>query len=152
MVDGFNREAPAIEVAAGLPVHRKMQALERVAAWRGYPLCLRADNGPEMITVAIVDWAEDHKVAQNFTWRGEPNRNYRVERFHWASREEDLVLYVFPALREVWNITGGCLSRYNQEGFHESPGNLTPVEPPAANNPDNSAFDGFRRGGWSGTG
>jgi len=62
VVDDFNREVLAIEVDFNLPAQRVVRTLDRIAASRGYPLKLRLDNGPEFVSVALADWAEQHGV------------------------------------------------------------------------------------------
>jgi putative transposase len=66
VVDDFNRELLAIEVDFNLPAQRVVRTLERIAAQRGYPLKLRLDNGPEFVSVALADWAEQHGVMLEF--------------------------------------------------------------------------------------
>jgi transposase InsO family protein len=55
LLDGFNREALAIEVDTTLPAARIVRALDQVTAWRGCPTKLRMDNGPEFVSVALAD-------------------------------------------------------------------------------------------------
>jgi putative transposase len=79
VVDDFNREVLAIEVDFNLPAARVVRTLERIAAERGYPLKLRLDNGPELVSVALAEWAEKHGV----TLRGRlrrPGRNDQLDR------------------------------------------------------------------------
>jgi transposase InsO family protein len=47
IIDGYNREALAIEVDTSLPAARVKRVLEEVIAWRGKPAQIRTDNGPE---------------------------------------------------------------------------------------------------------
>ena len=56
VVDDYNREALAIEVDLSLPSVRVVRVLERIVAWRGYPIKIRMDNGPEFISVTLADW------------------------------------------------------------------------------------------------
>ncbi len=72
VVDDFNREGLAIEVDLNLPAERVVRVLERVAAWRGYPPKLRLDNGPELVGVALAEWAERHEVKLDFIEPGKP--------------------------------------------------------------------------------
>ena len=41
VVDDYNREALAIEVDLSLPSVRVIRVLERIVAWRGYPVKVR---------------------------------------------------------------------------------------------------------------
>ena len=66
MVDDYNREALAIEVDLSLPSVRVVRVLERIVAWRGYPIKIRMDNGPEFISVTLADWADKHGIQLEF--------------------------------------------------------------------------------------
>ena len=46
-VDDFNRQGLGIEVDFSLPATRVTRCLERIIEWRGRPLAIRVDNGPE---------------------------------------------------------------------------------------------------------
>lgn len=135
LVDDFNREALAIDIDLNLPAHRVVRVLERVAAWRGYPEKLRLDNGPEMTSVKLAEWAEDNGVQLEFIQPGKPTQNSFIERFNRTYREEVLDMYVFKRLSEVKEITAKWINEYNDERPHESLGNLTPTEYRASKQP-----------------
>ncbi|PJE78890.1 hypothetical protein CI610_02164 [invertebrate metagenome] len=59
VVDEFNREALAIEIDLGLPAVRVIHVLEQIIGQRDYPKKLWKDNGPEFISTALADWAEE---------------------------------------------------------------------------------------------
>ena len=111
-----------------LPTQRIIRILERIAAWRGYPAKLRMDNGPELTSVKLADWAETNSVHLEFIQPGKPTQNSYIERFNRTYREEVLDMYVFSNLSEVREITGNWLKEYNEERPHESLGNMTPIE------------------------
>jgi len=128
VVDDFNREALAIEIDFSLPARRVIQTLDRLAAWRGYPVKLRLDNGPEFVAVEMAAWAEEHRVILEFIKPGRPMQNGFVERFNRTYREAVLDMYVFNTLDEVREHTGKWLKEYNEDRPHESLGDLTPRE------------------------
>jgi len=128
LVDDYNREALTIEVDRSLPAGRVVRVLDRAAAWRGYPKKLRVDNGPELTSVRLADWADDNDVKLEFTEPGRPMQNGFVERFNRTYRTEVLDLYIFKKLKEVQEITDNWVIEYNEERPHESLGNLTPKE------------------------
>jgi len=74
VVDDFNREALAIEIDLNIPAQRVVRVLERIVANRGYPLKMRMDNGPELISLTLAQWAEEHGVMLEFI---KPNRANR---------------------------------------------------------------------------
>jgi putative transposase len=53
VLDDFNREGLGIEVDFSLPTTRVIRSLDRIIAWRGRPLSIRVDNGPEYISQAL---------------------------------------------------------------------------------------------------
>ncbi len=128
LLDDFNRELLGIEVDLSLPAQRVVRVLDRVSAWRGYPEKLRVDNGPELTSVKLAEWAEKHSVTLEFIEPGKPTQNSFVERFNRTYRNEVLSAYVFKSLSEVREITEEWLIEYNEQRPHESLGNLTPVE------------------------
>ncbi len=141
VVDDYNREAVAIEVDLNLPAQRIIRVLDRAAAWRGYPAKIRMDNGPELTSVKMAEWAEEHGVQLEFIKPGKPTQNSFVERFNRTYREEVLNLYVFKRLSEVRDITDRWLEEYNGQRPHESLGDLTPVEYAAVKQgPENPTF------------
>ena len=128
LIDDYNREALTIDVDRSLPAGRVVRALDRAAAWRGYPKKLRVDNGPELTSVRLADWADDNDVELEFTEPGRPMQNGFVERFNRTYRTEVLDLYIFKRLKEVQEITDNWVAEYNEERPHEPLGNLTPKE------------------------
>lgn len=128
VVDDFNREALAIEIDLNIPAQRVVRVLDRIAANRGYPLRVRMDNGLELISVALAQWAEEHGVMQEFIKLGKPTQNAFIERFNRTYRTEILDFYLFRTLNEAREITERWLAEYNSERPHESLNNLTPEE------------------------
>ena len=105
-----------------------VRVLDRIVANRGYPLKLRMDNGPELVSLTLVQWAEEHSVALEFIKPGKPTQNTFIERFNRTYRTEILDFYLFRTLNEARKITESWLNEYNSERPHESLNNLTPEE------------------------
>ncbi|WP_415640739.1 IS3 family transposase [Serratia surfactantfaciens] len=128
VVDDFNREALAIEIDLNIPAQRVVRVLDRIVANRGYPLKLRMDNGPELVSLTLAQWAEEHGVMLEFIKPGKPTQNAFIERFNRTYRTEILDFYLFRTLNEAREITEHWLMEYNSERPHESLNNLTPEE------------------------
>ena len=128
VVDDFNREALAIEIDLNIPAQRVIRVLDRSVANRGYPLKLRMDNGPELVSLTLAQWAEEHGVILEFIKPGKPTQNAFIERFNRTYRTEILDFYLFRTLNEAREITERWLAEYNSERPHESLNNLTPEE------------------------
>ena len=52
-------EVLAIEIDLNLPASRVIRVLDRIAAWRGYPMMIRLDNGPANSFRCPACWAEN---------------------------------------------------------------------------------------------
>ena len=128
VVDDFNREALAIEIDLNIPAQRVVRVLDRIVANRGYPLKMRMDNGPELVSLTLAQWAEEHGVILEFIRPGRPTQNAFIERFNRTYRTEILDFYLFRTLNEAREITERWLTEYNSERPHESLNNLTPEE------------------------
>ena len=128
VVDDFNREALAIETDLNIPAQRVVRVLDRIVANRGYPLKMRMDNGPELVSLTLAQWAEEHGVTPEFIRPGKPTQNAFIERFNRTYRTEILDFYLFRTLNEAREITERWLAEYNSERPHESLNNLTPEE------------------------
>ena len=69
VLDDYNREGLGIEVDLSLPAPRVTRTLERIIEWRGKPNALRCDNGPELISQQLKDWADKHELLSNLVFR-----------------------------------------------------------------------------------
>jgi putative transposase len=87
-----------------------IRVLDRVVANRGYPLKMQMDNGPELISLALAQWAEDHSVMLEFIKPGKPTQNAFIERFNRTYRTEILDFYQFRTLNEAREITESWLN------------------------------------------
>lgn len=128
VVDDFNREALAIEIDLNIPSQRVIRGLDRIVANRGYPLKMRKDNRPELVSMLLGQWAEEHGVQLEFIKPGKPTQNAFIERFNRTYRTEILDFYLFRTLNEARDITERWLMEYNNERPHESLNNLMPEE------------------------
>ena len=132
ILDDFNREVLWIEIDLSLPAERVVRVLEMVASWRGYPIQIRMDNGPELISRILAIWAEQHGVRLVFIQPGKPAQNGYVERFNRTFREDILDAYIFETLEEVREVTGPWMEEYNAIRPHAALHGLTPYEYAAA--------------------
>ena len=82
VIDEFNREALGIEVDFSLPSERVIRSLDQIIDWRGKPCVIRADNGPELISGKLMEWAGKHQIQIQHIQPGKPQQNAYVERFN----------------------------------------------------------------------
>ena len=126
IIDDFNREGLWIEVDTSIPAERVVRVLEMLALWRGYPHQLRIDNGPELISRRLAQWAEQNNVTLAFIQPGKPAQNAYIERFNRTYREDVLDAYLFDSLKEVQAITEDWIEEYNTIRPHDALGGLPP--------------------------
>ena len=88
VIDDFNREALGIEVDFSLPSERVIRTLKQIIGWRGKPLAIRCDNGPEYLSAAIVEWARAWSIKLEYIQPGKPQQNAYVERLNKTVRYE----------------------------------------------------------------
>lgn len=128
IIDDFNREGLWIEVDTSIPAARVVRVLDMLALWRGYPRQLRIDNGPELISKTMADWAEEHQVKLAFIQPGKPAQNAYIERFNRTYREAVLDAYLFHTVEEVQALTEDWLEEYNAIRPHAALGNVPPYQ------------------------
>ncbi len=128
IIDDFNREVLWIEIDTSLPAERVIRTLDMIASWRGYPEQIRLDNGPELISQKMTQWAEAHDVELAFIQPGKPTQNAYIERFNRTYREDVLNAYLFTSLHEAREITEPWMEAYNAVRPHQAFGNLSPFQ------------------------
>jgi putative transposase len=132
ILDDFNREVVWIEVDTSLPAERVIRVLETAAIGRGLPEQIRMDNGPELISKALAEWAEKRGVNLVHIQPGKPAQNAYIERFNRTFREDVLDAYVFQSLEEVRDLVDPWIESYNEIRPHESLGGMSPYQYAAA--------------------
>jgi putative transposase len=101
VLDDFNREGLGIEVDFSLPTLRVIRVLDQLIEWRGKPNALRCDNGPEFISLQLIEWAQCKGIRLKYIQPGKPQQNAYVERYNRAVRYGWLNQYLFDTIEEV---------------------------------------------------
>ena len=128
VIDDFNREALGIDVDFSLPSERVIRSLEQIIAWRGCPMTIRCDNGPEYISAALQSWASKRGIRIEYIQPGNPQQNAYVERFNRTVRYEWLAQYLFDTVDEVQDFATQWLWNYNHERPNMALGGFTPKQ------------------------
>jgi putative transposase len=136
VIDDFNRLALKIEIDTSLPALRILRALDEWIEVHGTPRHLRIDNGPELVSQVLKEWAQRQGIELVFIQPGRPTQNAYIERFNRTYRTEVLDRYVFHSLYEVRTMTEDWRKRYNEERPHTALGNVPPVRSSWHNDPD----------------
>ena len=128
VIDVFTREALALEVDTSLPGSRVVRVLDRLRGERPLPAQLVLDNGPELISRDLEQWAHEHAVILHFIDPGKPVQNAFCESFHSRMRDECLNEHWFLGLTDARRIVDAWRQDYNQARPHSALGYQTPVE------------------------
>jgi putative transposase len=127
--DAFTREALAIEVDTSLSGQRVVRVLGRLTEERGaLPDVIVLDNGPELTSKALDQWAYERGVRLHFIDPGKPQQNGFIESFNGKLRDECLNEHWFLSLADARRIIEAWRIDYNRNRPHSSLGNLTPEE------------------------
>jgi len=128
IIDDFSRECPVIEVDTSLPGTRVVRILERLAETRGLPQAIVVDNGPELISKALDEWAYRNRVRLHFIEPGKPVQNAFVESFNGKFRDECLNEHWFTSLADAQQIIEAWRIDYNTKRPHSALAYATPEE------------------------
>ncbi len=128
VIDDFNREALGMEIDFSLPSERVIRALTQIIEWRGKPLAIRCDNGPENISAAIQNWASQTGIRLEYIQPGKPQQNAYVERFNRTVRYEWLSQYYWDNLDEVQRFATQWMYNYNHNRPNMALGGFTPKQ------------------------
>lgn len=90
VADDFSHECVDIAVDYGISGQYVTRLLDQAATFRGYPLAVRTDNGPEFTSRAFMAWATAHGVRHILTQPGRVMQNGYIESFNGKFRDECL--------------------------------------------------------------
>ena len=128
VIDDYNREAIGMEADFSLPAERVIRELKQMISWRGKPLVIRCDNGPEYISAAVQNWAAEWGIRLEYIQPGNPQQNAYVERFNRTVRYEWLSQYYWSSLEEVQEFATRWMWSYNNDRPNMALGGFTPKQ------------------------
>jgi putative transposase len=133
IVDDFSKECLDIPVANGISGEQVARTLDGIAAFRGYPMAVRTDQGPEFTGKALDQWAYQNGVELKLIQPGKPMQNGYIESFNGKFRDECLNEHWFTDLAHARELINQWRMDYNENRPHSSLGYRTPLEFAAAN-------------------
>jgi putative transposase len=128
IVDDFTRECLALVADTSLSGARVVRELDAVMATRGKPAMVVSDNGPELISMAILRWQSETGVDWHYIAPGKPMQNGFVESFNGRLRDELLNETAFRSLGHARDMLADWREDFNDRRPHTSHGGLTPNE------------------------
>jgi putative transposase len=126
--DDCTRECLALVADTSISGRRVARELDAIIAWRGEPATIVSDNGTELTSNAILQWADEQKVAWHYIAPGKPQQNAFSESFNGRLRDELLNETLFSSLRDARAKLATWRQDFNEVRPHSSLGYLTPRE------------------------
>jgi len=127
-MDGYPREAVAIEADTSLPGARGVRVLEGLRQRRGLPQQIVVDNGTEFTRRVVDQWAYQRGVQRHFINPGKPTQNAYSESFNGKFRDECLNENWFMSVAEAREKIEAWRRDYNQVRPHSALGYQAPEE------------------------
>ncbi len=128
VIDDYNREALTVEVDFSLPAQRVIRILNQLIEYRGKPIQIRCDNGPEYISNTLKEWACDQGITISYIEPGNPQQNAYVERYNRTMRYDWLNQELFTDLDQVREQAEAWLYHYNYERLSMGNNGFTPMQ------------------------
>jgi len=126
--DDCTRECLTLVADTSISGRRVARELDAIIAWRGKPAMIVSDNGTELTSNAILEWADQRKVGWHYIAPGKPQQNGFSESFNGKLRDELLNETLFSSLSDARAKLEAWRRDFNQVRPHSSLGYLTPSE------------------------
>ena len=127
MCDEHTRESIGRQLGRSITADDVVEVLDQAKAERGAPECIRMDNGPELIAVAVRDWCRLSGIATLYIEPGSPWENPFVESFNARLRDELFNREIFHSVFEAKVLYFDWCDVYNNFRPHSSIGYLAPA-------------------------
>ncbi len=128
VIDEYTRECLAIDVAGSIRSARVIDVLTRLMSVHGIPNYLRSDNGPEFVSLALLNWVKDTSLKLALIDPGKPWQNGTNESFNGKFRDECLSMEWFRNRMEAKVVIEDWRVHYNTVRPHSSLQYQTPLE------------------------
>lgn len=128
IIDDYNREALAIQAEYSHSGYSVVRAIEQIIDWRGKPIEIRCDNGPEFLSSVLVNYCNKQGIELKYIQPGKPTQNAYIERFNRSFREDILDAYLLESLYQLRELSQNWMLEYNQLHPHQSLNNMSPLK------------------------
>ena len=128
VADDFSHECIDIAVDFGISGQYVTRLLDQAAIFRGYPVAVRTDNGPEFTSRAFLAWTTLHGIRHILIQPGRPMQNGYIESFNGKFRDECLNEQWFQSLPQARDCIAEWRKDYNEVRPHSSLGRIPPSQ------------------------
>jgi len=128
VADDFSHECVDIAVDFGISGQYVTRLLDQAAIFRGYPIAVRTDNGPEFTSRAFLAWTTLHGIRHILIQPCRPMQNGYIESFNGKFRDECLNEQWFQSLPQARDCIAEWRKDYNEVRPHSSLGRIPPAQ------------------------
>jgi putative transposase len=128
VMDQCSRECLALVADTSIGGARVVRELDTLLQKRGKPHCIISDNGTELTSHAVLQWAQDHDIEWHYITPGRPSENGFTESLNGKIRDEFLNEHWFRSLPEARHLMEAWRKDYNNVRPHSSLNYKTPAE------------------------
>ncbi len=128
VLDQCSRECLTLVADTSIGGTRVVRELDALIQRRGKPLCIVSDNGTELTSKAVLQWAQEHCVEWHYITPGKPSENGYTESLNGKIRDEFLNEHWFRSLNEARRLMEEWRQDYNHVRPHSSLGYQTPAQ------------------------
>lgn len=120
VMDQCSRECLTLAVDTSIGGVRVARELDMLVARHGRPLCIVSDNGTELTSRSVLQWAQDTGVAWHYITPGKPRENGYTESLNGKIRDECLNENVFVSLAHARRLIEEWRKDYNTVRPHSA--------------------------------
>ena len=128
IMDQYSRPCLDLIADTSLSGHRVVRELDRLIGRYGKPDIIVSDNGTELTSKAVLQWAAEHNVQWHYITPGKPSENGFTESLNGKIRDECLNEHLFRSLSHAKVVLESWRMDYNHIRPHSSLGYRTPAE------------------------
>ena len=128
VADDFSHECVDIAVDFGISGQYVTRLFDQAAIFRGYPVAVRTDNGPEFTSRVFLAWTTLHGIRHILIQPGRPMQNGYIESFNGKFRDECLNEQWFQSLPQARDCIAEWRKDYNEVRPHSSLGRIPPSQ------------------------
>ena len=127
VMDQCSRECLALVADTSIGGVRVARELDALVQKHGKPYCIVSDNGTELTSRAVLQWAQDNEIEWHYITPGKPTENGYTESMNGKIRDECLNEHIFGSLAYARHLIETWRKDYNNIRPHSSLGYQTPA-------------------------
>jgi putative transposase len=128
VMDQCSREGLTLLLDTSIAGVRVVRELDRLVIERGKPAYIVSDNGTELTSRVVLQWAQDQGIEWHYITPGKPTENGYTESLNGKIRDEFFNEHWFTTLAEARELAADWLYDYNHVRPHSSLQYRTPAE------------------------